>query len=199
MAPLSKPKKSEARSPKSPCPRARVKRCETRNPQRPAGSRSVVGRSISVKSGSDGTNGRSGSPRSICSTGAGGGTGCAGAGGGGGGGSCAVAGAATARHATSPSTRRSDVSLKLPSFGIDRALGVVVRADLDRAPVFLLIRQQMVMIAACLDVVENGAVNRLARVEHDDVARRAVGVEVMRVGLHLMRTRVGVGEAHALR
>src|SRR5580765_4414296 len=51
-APVSIPKKSAARSPKSPLPSGRVKRWVTRNALPNFGSRNAVGSAISVKSGS---------------------------------------------------------------------------------------------------------------------------------------------------
>ena len=53
IAPESRPKKSSARSPKSPSPSGRVKRWVTRNALFHLGRRRPVGRLISVKSGCD--------------------------------------------------------------------------------------------------------------------------------------------------
>ena len=53
IAPESRPKKSAARSPKSPSPSGRVKRWVTRNALFHLGRRRPVGRLISVKSGCD--------------------------------------------------------------------------------------------------------------------------------------------------
>src|SRR5215510_12329052 len=60
-APLSRPKKSSSRSPKSPSPSGRRKRCVTRNALENCGSRRLVGSAISVKSGCDAFGSLSGS------------------------------------------------------------------------------------------------------------------------------------------
>ena len=57
--PPSVPKPSASRSPKLPSPSGRVKRCVTRNALANFGMRSVVGKPMSVKSGSLGTTARS--------------------------------------------------------------------------------------------------------------------------------------------
>src|SRR5688572_2115599 len=60
-APESRPKRSPARSPKSPAPRGRPKRCVTRKALLNRGSRSVVGSVTMLKSGCDTLRSRSGS------------------------------------------------------------------------------------------------------------------------------------------
>ena len=61
LAPLSMPKKESARSPKSPCPSDRWKRCVSRKELRSLGTRRVVGSVITVKSGWETLMSRSGS------------------------------------------------------------------------------------------------------------------------------------------
>src|SRR4030095_1027486 len=65
-APLSRPNRSPARSPKSPAPSGRRNRCVTRNALEKRGTRSVVGRPINVKSGCDSFRSLSGSSSGAC-------------------------------------------------------------------------------------------------------------------------------------
>ena len=91
-APPSKPKNSRARSPKSPEPSERVKRCVTRNALAKRGIFSVVGSPMMVKSGCEGFTARSLTAGSSCGVTAGFSCGSAG-------GACA-AGDAAARNAS---------------------------------------------------------------------------------------------------
>src|SRR5262245_4425858 len=109
VSPLSRPKKSPARSPKSPSPSGRPKRWVTRNALLNFGSRSEVGRLTKVKSGSAGFNTASSS-------------------------SCAKAAAAHASARTTNTDCRTKCRITDAPVGKNGLPSIVRRADLNPAP-----------------------------------------------------------------